>query len=317
MDWLSQLLEMVPVNGRVDSRCYFGAPWRLDNPALPGGEMHYHIVLEGTAILEDPGGGPAQRLSAGDILLMPLGVQHVLHDGSGNTPEPAHNRKGLSVTFTENDGPGDRLDMLCGRFIVSATHERLLRSYLPERLLVSTAKRSASTVETGTGAHLAALVSLMRNESAMENLGGYAMLKALSSTMFALILRLASEDQDAPAGLLALAGHPRLAPALAALFNRPAHPWTLHELAGLCHMSRATFVRQFHDKMGQSANEMLVQIRMTLAANEIRRSSTSIAVVAEGVGYQSEAAFQRAFRQHMGVTPAQWRKEYPDRPPNV
>jgi AraC family transcriptional activator of mtrCDE len=149
----------------------------------------------------------------------------------------------------------------------------------------------------------------MRRESATENLGSYAMLKALSTTMFALTLRLASEAQEAPAGLLALAGQPRLAPALSVLFNQPSHPWSLSELAALCNMSRATFVRHFQEKMGRSANDMLTDIRMMMAANEIRRSSLSTGAVAEGVGYQSEAAFQRAFKQHIGVTPAQWRRE--------
>jgi AraC family transcriptional regulator, activator of mtrCDE len=170
-DWLSRFLEMVPVDGRVDNRCFLGAPWRLENPALTAGEMHYHIVLGGIVILEEPGSGPPQALSAGDILLLPDGAQHVLHDGSGRVPEPAHNRKGSSVTYTMNDGRGDQLDMLCGRFIVSATHQWLLRRYLPKRIVVSTSKSGASTAPLGTRSQLTALVSLMRNESAVENLG--------------------------------------------------------------------------------------------------------------------------------------------------
>ena len=77
------------------------------------------------------------------------------------------------------------------------------------------------------------------------------MLNALSTAMFALVLRLASETEDAPRGLLALAGHPRLAPAVAALFNEPARAWSLPELARLCNMSRATLARQFQEKLGQ------------------------------------------------------------------
>jgi len=306
MDWLSRLLEMIPVDGRVDSRCLLGAPWRLDNPTLEAGQMHYHIVLAGSAVLEEPSSGPPRRLAAGDIVLLSHGAEHVLHDGSGAKPKPTHNRKGLSVTFTENAGTGDRLDMLCGRFVVSPQHERLLRSYLPSRLVVSAAGRGGPGMDA---APLAALVALMRMESGTENLGGYTMLKALSTTMFALTLRLASETKAAPEGLLALAGHPRLAPALAALFDRPEYSWTLPELAALCNMSRATFVRHFQEKMGRSASDMLTEIRMTIAANELRRSSASIGTVAERVGYQSEAAFQRAFKQHAGMTPAQWRKQ--------
>jgi AraC family transcriptional activator of mtrCDE len=309
MDWLSHLLDMLPVSGRVDYRCFLGAPWRLDNGPLATGQMHYHIVLTGTVVLEEPGSGPPQKLVAGDILLLPHGTAHILHDGSGASPAPARNRECPALTITENDGPGERLDMLCGRFVVSQRHERLLRAYLPSRLVVSTAEQSAPTAHPGTGSQLAGLAALMRMESAAENLGGHAMLNALSTAMFALILRLASESDKAPAGLLALAGHPRLAPALEALFNEPARPWSLPELAELCSMSRATFVRHFQEKMGRSASDLLADIRMTMAATEMRKSRSSTGAIAESVGYLSEAAFQRAFKQRMGVTPAQWRRE--------
>jgi AraC family transcriptional regulator, activator of mtrCDE len=159
-----------------------------------------------------------------------------------------------------------------------------------------------------TATQLAGLVSLMRSESADDHLGGLAMLNALSTAMFALVMRLATETEGAPRGLLALAGHPRLAPAVAALFNEPARAWSLPELAQLCNMSRATLARQFQEKLGRSASDLLTDIRMTIAANELKKSSLSTGAVAEAVGYQSEAAFQRAFKSHMGVTPAQWRR---------
>jgi len=92
------------------------------------------------------------------------------------------------------------------------------------------------------------------------------------------------------------------------MFNEPARAWSLPDLARLCNMSRATLARQFQEKLGRSASDLLVDIRMTLAANELRKSSLSTGAVAEAVGYQSEAAFQRAFKSHMGATPAQWRK---------
>src|SRR5258706_13162162 len=134
------------------------------------------------------------------------------------------------------------------------------------------------------------------------------MLNALSTAMFALVLRLASETGDAPCGLLALAGHPRLAPAVAALFNEPARAWSLPALARLCNMSRATLARQFQEKLGRSPSDLLTDIRMTLAANELKRSSLSTGAGAGAVGYQSEAAFQRAFKGQKAGTPAPWRK---------
>jgi AraC family transcriptional regulator, activator of mtrCDE len=95
---------------------------------------------------------------------------------------------------------------------------------------------------------------------------------------------------------VALAGHPRLAPALTVLFNEPARAWSLLELARLCNMSRATLARQFQEKLGRSASNLLSDIRMALAANELKKPSMSTGAVAEAVGYQSEGAFQRAFR---------------------
>ncbi|HEX3502331.1 MAG TPA: AraC family transcriptional regulator [Xanthobacteraceae bacterium] len=308
MDWLSRLFEMMPVRGRLDLRCLYGAPWRIEQgPAAPG-EIPYHAIIAGSAVLDDPAGSRPLQLKAGDILLLPTNPRHVLHDGSGAPPKLARSRAKLSLTISENAGTGERLDMLCGHFVVAPQHERLLHSYLPARLVVHTGGDNAAATRSETATQVVGLVSLMRAEAADDHLGGRAMLNALSTAMFALVLRLASETDSAPAGLLALAGHPRLAPALAALFNEPARPWSLPELARLCNMSRATLVRQFQEKLGRSASDLLTDIRMTLATNELKKPSISTGAVAEAVGYQSEAAFQRAFKSHMGVTPAQWRK---------
>lgn len=311
MDWLSGLFELMPVRGRLDLRCSYGAPWRIDQGPGAANEIPYHAVLAGSAILEDPAKGKPLQLKAGDILLLPGNIRHVMHDGSGAAPLPAHNRASLNFTLSENPGSGERLDLLCGHFAISAPHDRLLRSYLPPRLVVHAAAHAG---QQETAAQLAGLVALMRRESADDHLGGRAMLNALSTAMFALVLRLASETEDAPRGLLALAGNARLAPAVAALFNEPARAWSLPELARLCNISRATLARQFQDKLGRSASDLLTEIRMMHAANELKRSHLSTGAVAEQVGYQSEAAFQRAFKTHMGVTPAQWRKaqEPPD-----
>jgi AraC family transcriptional activator of mtrCDE len=307
-DWLSRLLEMVTVRGTLDYRCFLGAPWRIDFAASQAGEITYHVILGGSAVLEDPEGSPTCKLIAGDILLFPHGSPHALHDGSDAPPLPAHQRARLSVVFHENDGTGDRLDMMCGRFILSAAHERLIRSYLPRRVILHAAENSAAAAEPGTGAQVVRLVSLMRAESAAENLGGLAMLNALSTALFAIALRLASEALEPPDGLLALAANPRLVPALIALFNEPARPWTLPELARRCNMSRATFIRHFQKRLGRSASDLLTDIRMAVAANVLKTSDMSTGAVAGLVGYQSEAAFQRAFKHQMGVTPSQWRR---------
>jgi AraC family transcriptional regulator, activator of mtrCDE len=308
LDWLSRLLEMTPVRGQLDLRCQYGAPWRIDQKAFGSGEMAYHIVLSGSALLADPEGEGSERLEAGDILLLANGEAHTLHDGGGARAKRATSRIAANLVFSQNAGKGDRLDMLCGRFVLTPPHARLLRRYLPRRLVARTGLALLPRGDQVNGAELHGLMTLMQAETAADFLGGRAMLDALSTALFALTLRFASESREAPSGLLALAGYPRLAPALDAMFHSPGHPWTLPLLAEKCNMSRATFVRLFHDKLGLSASDFLTDIRMTLSANELRKTSFSTGAIAEAVGYQSEAAFQRAFKLHMGVTPARWRK---------
>ncbi|AET92845.1 transcriptional regulator, AraC family [Burkholderia sp. YI23] len=310
-DWLSRLLAMMTVRGQLELRCSYGAPWQVIYGDSEPGEMPYHIVLGGSAILETPGSGKPEHLCAGDIVMLAHGSAHRLHDGGGARPKRASERAALNLTISENKGTGPRLDMLCGRIILAPPHDRLIRAYLPARLVTRTSRAMGSDGEEGQGvaqAQLNDLVALMRKEASADNLGGYAMMNALSAALFALTMRVASGSGDAPVGLLALAGNPRLSPALTAIIGDPARPWTLPELASLCSMSRATLIRHFQDKLGRSPNDLLTDIRMALAANELKRPGSSTEVVAEAVGYQSVAAFRRAFSQRLGMTPADWRR---------
>jgi AraC family transcriptional activator of mtrCDE len=310
IDWLSSLLQIITVTGRLEFRCAYGAPWRVAWPQSAAHEIPYHAVLNGRAFIENPETGTIRELVGGDIVLLPHGSAHVLHDGSGHAPARTRNRQGAAGwVLSENDKRGEQLDMLCGRFSIRPPHDRLIRNYLPTNFVVRAMERPHGEGIESASNHLASLLGLMRKESAEDKLGGYAMLNSLSSALFTLVLRASSESEEAPAGLLALAGHPRLAPAISAMFADPAHPWSLPELAALCSMSRATFMRHFQDKLGHSAIELLTDIRMSLAANALKKPSTSTEAVAELVGYQSVAAFRRAFADRMTMTPGQWRDQ--------
>ncbi|MFM0498618.1 AraC family transcriptional regulator [Paraburkholderia caledonica] len=309
VDWLSHLLQMITITGRLEVRCAYGAPWRVAWPQSSAHEVPYHVVLKGRAIIEDPETDTARELVAGDVVLLPHGSAHVLHDGSGHAPGPTCERRdSAGLTFSENDGQGERLDMLCGRFLIGPPHDRLIRNYLPTNVVVRTMEdRNEKDVGTAPN-QLASFVGMMREESTGDKVGGYAIVNALSSALFTLVLREASESEEAPAGLLALAGNPRLAPAISAMFADPARPWNLPELADLCSMSRATFMRHFQDTLGCSAVDLLTDIRMSLAANELKKPTMTTEAVAESVGYQSVSSFRRVFTERMGMTPGQWRR---------
>ncbi|CAN7755496.1 AraC family transcriptional regulator [Cupriavidus necator] len=309
VDWLSQLLQMITITGRLEVRCAYGAPWRVAWPQSAAHEIPYHVVLKGRAIIESTETETTMELVGGDIVLLPHGSAHVLHDGSGHAPGLTYNRQGSGGwMLSQNDGPGEHLDLLCGRFLIEPPHDRLIRNYLPTNLVVRAGDGNGDEATGSASNYLANLVGLMRMESTSDKLGGYAMLNALTSALFTLVLRAASESEQAPAGLLALAGHPRLAPAISAMFADPARPWNLPDLADLCSMSRATFMRHFQDKLGRSAIELLTDIRMSLAANELKKPTMTTEAVADSVGYRSVAAFRRVFTDTMGMTPGQWRR---------
>ena len=313
MDLLSRVLSLIPVSGRLDVRCHFGAPWAIvhDNAAVR--EIPYHVLLSGQAVLEY-GDAPAEPLTAGDIVLFPAGGAHRIHDGSGRLPVPPVERQELALTIAENEGSGERADILCGRFLIGAVPDRLLREHLPGRLVVRSTGSTGDTLngtseaaDAPAGTRLARLVALMREESVDEGPGSEALVSHLSAALFALTLRFASGGAQPPHGLLALAARPRLQPAVTAMFEAPEKPWTLDQFARLCNMSRATFVRQFQDVIGRSAADMLTDIRMTLAGRKLVESKLGVAEIGETVGYQSNAAFQRIFKRLIGVTPSRYR----------
>jgi AraC family transcriptional regulator, activator of mtrCDE len=308
-DWLTRFMDLVTVTGKVDARCALGAPWAKNFAQAGAQEIPYHIILTGRALLESSDGGATYELRAGDIALFPHGSAHVLHDGSGVAPVPARERVSGSLLISENGGAGEALDMLCGRFVVAPPHDRLIRSYLPSELVVRTEDIGIAAQTLPQAERLSRLVALMRAETMENDVGSGAILNALSSALFALTLRAAGEAGQARTGVLALAAHPRLAPAAAAMFNDPARAWTLPELATLCSMSRATFMRHFQSSLGHSAMDLLTDIRMSAAANALRKSTLSAEAVADLVGYQSVSAFRRVFAERMGMTPGDWRQQ--------
>jgi AraC family transcriptional activator of mtrCDE len=305
MDLLSRLLSLMPVSGRLEVRCHFDAPWAIEQGKAGVREIPYHVLLSGNAVLED-GNGPPQKLSAGDIVLFPSGSSHRIHDGSGEQPMPVAQRRDAALMVMENAGQDNTVDVLCGRFVLGAVPDRLLRDHLPGRLVVHSMNADDTSLSS-EGTRLTRLIELMREEAVDQGAGSETLVNHLSAALFALTLRFASEGAAPPHGLLALAGRPRLQPAVSAMFEKPGDAWTLEQFAALCNMSRATFVRQFQEAIGRSATDVLTEVRMTIAGRLLLQTAAPVADIGETVGYQSDAAFQRVFKRHIGVTPSRWR----------
>ncbi|CAM2157278.1 AraC family transcriptional regulator, activator of mtrCDE [Pararobbsia alpina] len=310
MDLLDRLLGLMPVSGTLDLRCQFGSPWRLFHQVSESHEIPYHILLRGVSVVEDDAGEPI-RMRAGDVLMFPSGAAHYMHDGSGETPI-AHSREpeGMHAVVT-NHGAGAPTDLLCGRFLIPLASRHLLRDQLPGRLLVHSLSGPATEVDpltsTLSGNRLVRLIEMMREEALEQSAGSNALVNHLSAALFGLTLRFAGESGQNGYGVLALSQQPRLQAALTAMFDDPGRAWTQDELAALCHMSRATFARHFNDAMGKSANDLLFEIRMAVAGRKLAQTTLPVIHVGLDVGYQSGAAFQRVFKKHTGLTPAQWR----------
>ena len=158
MDLLSRILSLIPVSGRLDVRCHFGAPWAISQGNAAVREIPYHVLLSGQAVLEHAGGAP-EKLIAGDIIMFPAGGAHRIHDGCGDAASTPVERRNVSLTIAENEGPGARADILCGRFLVGAVPDRLLRDHLPARLIVRSAPHdSAEAGAAMVGSRLSRLI---------------------------------------------------------------------------------------------------------------------------------------------------------------
>ena len=106
VDWLSHLLQMITITGQLEVRCAYGAPWRVAWPRSAANEIPYHVVLKGRAIIEDPETRTTREMVGGDIVLLPHGSAHVLHDGSGHTPGPTYNSQRSAGWMLSEPTPG-------------------------------------------------------------------------------------------------------------------------------------------------------------------------------------------------------------------
>jgi len=236
-----------------------------------------HLIDEGDLTLRVDGDPHAERLSPGDVVLLPRGDAHHI---SGD----------------------DRARWLCGSFTIGDPRASHLLSSLP----------AVITLRGGGGPALEGLDVARRMivfEMESPSQGSAVMVARILDLIFIQVLRAWAAGADAEPNWLAGALDPQIGPALSAMHRAPGREWTVEDLARACTLSRSAFAARFVAGVGMPPATYLAHVRLDAATDLLRDTSLSVAVIAQNVGYTSEAAFSRAFKNHHGTAPAHWRRD--------
>jgi AraC-like DNA-binding protein len=325
-DTLSDLLRTVRFRGAVFYYVSFRDEWAAEGlPAkeiaqgvMPGCEhvMEYHMIAKGDGWAA-VSGLPPVRLSAGDIVMFPQGDHHVISSAPGLRPIPVNRDwvfasraqpKPVPLAFhhgIREPGKLTRVDdadaiLVCGFLGCDLRPFNPLVAALP-RILHLPAARAGAWVER--------VIDQAVAESSDKRPGGDAVLERLSEMMFVDAARryLDGLPEDATGWLAGLRDR-FVGKALALMHERPDHAWTVDDLAGEVGLSRSALHERFVRYLGQPPMQYLVSWRMQLGARMLCESNRNVAAIALEVGYDSEAAFSRAFRRTVGMPPSAWRK---------
>jgi AraC-like DNA-binding protein len=326
-DTLSDVLRAVRLRGAVFYYIDGSSPWVAEAPPaseiipgiMPGAEhmIEFHAVAQGSCWAAIAG-EPAVRLNESDIILFPQGDAHVMSSAPGMrapnadkevffAPRPpqlpyALSLRGSEVTTARLDGGGrDRSTIVCGFLGLDARPFNPLLAALPRVMHVS-----GSTL--GPDSWVASFFRAAVIESNQRRPGGEAVLERMSEMLFVEVLRRYLDNLPAgQTGWLAGMRDPSIGRVLALLHEKPDSAWTLERLADDAAMSRSTLHERFVHFIGQPPMQYLAQWRMQVAAGLLRDTKAKLIEVALGVGYESEAAFSRAFKRAVGVAPGAWR----------
>ena len=314
MDALSDVLRAVRLTGAIFFDVHASDPWVAETPAgpsivarmFPGAEhlVSYHVMTHGNCWASVLGGTPI-RLSAGDIVVFPQGDAHAMSSAPGmrKSPDVALYRPPadgqLPFTISVGDSQEESARFVCGFLGCDARPFNPLLAALPPVIRVS----------DGAGGAIDAFVQFAVAESKQPRPGGECVLGRLSELMFVDVVRRYLETlPEDRTGWLAGLREPFVGRALTALHRSPSHGWTLESLAREVGLSRSALAERFTQLVGQPPMQYLANWRMQLAANVLLSGTDSVAAVAERVGYESEAAFSRAFKKTVGTSPSLWRK---------
>ena len=313
MDALSDMLRLVKLTGAVYFAADFSAPWCISADAdaassvMPEGEhmIFFHLLTQGICLAKLPD-GESVRFEAGDLIVLPHKDFHVMGSTLDLTPVPINEfyvpAAPGQISRASLGGGGELTRIVCGFLSCDKRLGRPLLDNLPRLIRVRVDHAEAA-------AWLASSVKLTLAEEASQRPGSSVMLAKLSELMFVEAVRsyleaLPSEQTGWLAGLR----DRYVGRALTLLHARPAEPWTVDLLAKEVALSRSALAQRFTELLGQPPMQYLTRWRLQLAAQMLHAGRRGVGAVASDVGYESEAAFNRAFKREFGAPPAAWRK---------
>lgn len=320
MDALSDVLQVVRLGGAVYLHGEFTAPWSVAGRAnaelcgtfLPPTEriISYHLVTAGSCWAKLPGEpDSALQVHAGELLVVPQGEDHIMASSLELEPTSA----GPMLSEHLRTAPGELLQLsyggggastrlLCGFIACDETASNPLIAMLPRLFKVDMRNDPRS-------AWLESSLQFAAAEAADWRAGSSIVLGKLSELLFVEAVRRCIESMPAARdGWLAGVRDRFVGRALALVHAQPAHAWTVEELAQRIGLSRSAFSQRFADIVGQPPMQYLTRWRLQLAAKELTGANKPLLAIAAQVGYESEAAFNRAFKREFGMPPSSWRK---------
>ena len=316
MDVVSEVLAAVKLRGAFYFNGEFTAPWGVRTPpsrvlarSLGRSEDHvvtFHLLTDGCAAagLEH---SPLVPLTAGDIIVFPKGDAHFVGNGVPMNVMDFEGElrrimdQGLQVARA--GGGGEVTRFVCGYLSCDPELSRILFAGLPPVFKVNVR-------EEGTGKWLENAIRFSVGEAGNSPAGGEAVLARLAEALFIETLRRHMGALPAgQTGWLAGARDPDVGRALALLHHDPAKSWTIAALAHEVGLSRSVLAERFRHFLGEPPITYLMRWRLQLGARLLQTTNRSVADIAAEVGYESEPAFNRAFRREYGAPPARFRSE--------